>query len=140
MGQLHAQHGCLNGVHAAVPAKLVMVIAPGTAMVAQLTHVLGHPRTGSGDDARVSIGAQVFGGIETEGSGYTERARAAPVPLGDNRLRGIFHNGNFKLLGMFLNDAVKSFHVGALSIKMHWENRPNIFGLPRAELRITESP
>src|SRR5208337_5378332 len=116
--KLHAQHRCLNGVHASVPAKFVMVVAPGTAMVAELPHVLGHPRTGSGDDARFSVGAQVLGGIETEGSAYTECARTAPVPLGANRLGGVLHNCDSE----FLRDAVEEIHVGALAVKMHGKN------------------
>src|ERR1035437_2971189 len=98
VSELHAQHRCLNGVHASVPAEFVMVVAPGTAMVAELPHVLGHLRTVSGDDARISVSAEVFGGIETEGGGYTERARAAPAPLGANRLGSVLDDCHFELL------------------------------------------
>src|SRR5713101_7861415 len=88
--QLHAQHRGLNSVHASVPAKFVVVVALRTAVIAKLSHALGHLRTGSGDNSRVPVGAQVFGGIETERGGYTERARSTPAPLGANRLRGVF--------------------------------------------------
>ena len=98
-------------------------------MIAELPHVLGHPGTASRDDARVSKGAQVLRGIETEGGGNTERARAASAPLGANRLRGIFHDGDSKLLRMFRDYPVEPFHVGALSVKMHGKNGANICGL-----------
>src|SRR5260370_23605526 len=121
MCQLHAKHRCLNGIDASFPAELVTVVAPRTPMIAELPHVLGHLRTGSGDDSRVSVGAQVLGGIKTEGGSYTERARAAPVPLGANRLGGVLDNCDSEFVrvllgvffGVFLNDAVECVQVGA---------------------------
>src|SRR4030088_2085546 len=115
-----------------------MVIAPRTAMVAEPAHVLGHFRTGSGDDSRVSVGAQVLGGIKTEGGSYTERACAAPIPLGANRLGGVFDNCDSGFLGVFLgvflsiflNYAVECVHVGALAVKMHGKNRTKIVWSP----------
>ncbi len=144
--QLHAQHRCLNGIHATVPAKFVMVVAPRAAMVAELPHVLGHLRTRSGDDSRVSVGAQVLGGIETESGGHTERACSAPVPLGANRLGGVLDNCDSEFLrvflgvflGVFLNDAVECVHVGALAVKMHGKNRAKIIGSLRFDLPYNE--
>src|ERR1019366_8153609 len=118
------------------PAEFVVVVTPRTAMVAEPPHVLGHLRTGRGDDARVSVGAQVLGGIETEGGGYTERARTAPAPLGADRLGGVLHNCDSK----FLSDAVERVHVGALSVKMHGKNGAKIFGPLCAELPIAALP
>src|SRR5271166_4342661 len=114
MRQLHPQYRCLNRVHASVPAKFMMIIASRTAMIAQLPHMLCHRGTSRGDDACVSISAEVFRGIETEGCGDAERARAAPVPLRANRLRGVLNDGNAE----FLRDAVECIHVGALSVKV----------------------
>src|SRR6266849_7305867 len=136
--QLHAQHRGLNSVHASVPAKFVVIVAPRTAVVAELSHALGHLRTGRGDNSRVPVGAQVFGGIETEGGGYTERARSTPAPLGANRLRGVFDDGNREFLGVFLNDAVECVHVGALAVKMYGKNRTKIFGSLRLDLPYNE--
>src|SRR5712692_3600544 len=136
--QLHAQHRGLNSVHASVPAKFVVIVAPRTAVVAELSHALGHLRTGRGDDSRVPVGAQVFGGIETERGGYTERARSTPAPLGANRPRGVFDDGNREFLGVFLNDAVECVHVGALAVKMYGKNRTKIFGSLRLDLPYNE--
>src|SRR5260221_11956553 len=91
--QFYAQHRCLNGIHGSVPSKFVVVVAPRTAMVAQSPHVLGHVRTGSGNDSRVSVGAQVFGGIETESGSYAKRARSAPAPLGRSEERRVGKEG-----------------------------------------------
>src|ERR1039458_2101069 len=140
VSELHAQHRCLNGVHASVPAEFVMVVAPGTAMVAELPHVLGYLRTVRGDDASVSVSAEVLGGIETEGGGYAERARAASAPLGANRLGGVLDDCHFELLGIFMNYAVESVHIGALPVKMHGKNRANISGLGWSGLPVAESP
>src|SRR5260370_14253716 len=135
--QLHAQHRGLNSVHASVPAKFVMIVALRTAVIAKLSHMLGHLRTVSGDDSRVSVGAKVLRGIETEGGGYAQRARSTPAPLGANRLCGVFDNGNLE----FLRDAVEPVHVGALAVKMYGKNGAKIFGpfgldLPHNERRI----
>src|SRR5580700_3693879 len=112
MCQFHAQHRCLNSIHASVPAKFVMIVAPRTAVIAELPHVLGHFRTGSGDDSRVSVGAQVLGGIETEGGSYPERACSPPAPLGANRLGGVLDNCDSEfvrvLLGVFLGVFLRS--------------------------------
>ena len=93
-------------------------------------------RTGSGDDARVSVSAQVLGGIETEGGGYAERACAAPVPFGADGLGGVLDNCNSE----FLRDTVERVHVGALPVKMHGKNRANIFGLLCAQAPIAQLP
>src|SRR5260370_25523527 len=113
--QLHAQHRGLNSVHACVTAKFVMIVALRTAVIAKLSHMLGHLRTRRGDDSRVSVGAKVLRGIETEGGGKTERARSTPAPLGANRLCRFFDNGNFELL----RDTVDPVQVGALAVKMY---------------------
>src|SRR5260370_39710754 len=90
--QLPAQHRGLNSVHASVPAKFVVIVALRTAVIAELSHVLGHLRTRRGDNSRVSVGAKVLGGIETEGGGDAGRPRAAPAPLRSDGLGGVFDN------------------------------------------------
>src|SRR5260370_38479488 len=127
MCQLHAKHRCLNGIHASVPAEFVMVVAPRSPMIAELLHVLGHLRTGSGDDSRVSGGAHVLGGIKTEGGSYTERAPAAPGPLGANRLGGVLDNCDSEFVrvllcifsGVFLDCAVECVQAAASPATMH---------------------
>src|SRR5260370_42622799 len=122
--QLPAQHRGLNSVHASVPAKFVMIVALRTAVIAELSHVLGHLRTRRGDNSRVSVGAKVLGGIETEGGGKTERARSTPAPLGANRRCGLLDNGNFE----FLRDAIEPVHFCDLALKMNGRNGPMILG------------
>src|SRR5208282_1515700 len=126
------------------PAEFVMVVAPGTAMVAELPHVLGHLRTVSGDDARVSVSAEVFRGIETEGGGYAERARTASAPLGANRLGGVLDDCNLELLGIFMNIfmnyAVECVHVGALAVEMDGKNGADILGLRWSGVPVAEAP
>src|ERR1039457_3263805 len=140
VSELHAQHRCLNSVHASVPAEFVMVVAPRTAMVAELPHVLGYLRTVRGDDASVSVSAEVLGGIETEGGGYAERARAASAPLGANRLGSVLDNCDSEFLSIFMNYTVECVHVGALDVEMDGKNGAKIFGSFCAELPITEVP
>ncbi len=107
-------------------------------MVAELPHVLSRLRTVRGDDASVSVGAEVLGGIETEGGGYTERARAASAPLGANRLGGVFHNGDSEFLSIFMNYAVECVHVGALAVEVDGKNGAKIFRSFCAELAILQ--
>src|SRR5882672_849479 len=81
--------------------------------------MLGHFRTRGSDDARISVGAQILGGIKTESRRHTERSRRLARPPGSNRLRGVFYNCHVK----FLRQAAERVHVGALSIEMNRQNR-----------------
>ncbi len=103
-------------------------------MVAELPHALGHLRTHRGNDACVSVSAQVLGGIETEGGCDTERSRAAPAPLGADGLGGIFDDRNAE----FVCDPVECVHVGALAVKMNGKNGAKICRTLCADLPINQ--
>src|SRR5271154_5161132 len=102
--------------------------------------MLGHLLICCGDDASISIGAQVLGGIKTERRGYAKRTRPAPAPLSANRLRGVLHNRDVSIYCSihFSNYAVERIHVGALSVEMYGKNRAKIRNSPGANRLIDQ--
>src|ERR1700678_993376 len=94
--------------------------------------MLGHLGIRRSDNARISISTEIFGGIKAERCGYPERTCAAPIPLGADRLSGIFDKCDSEFRGVLVmrvlfNGAVECVHVGALAIEMNRKYRANVF-------------
>jgi len=75
VGQLHAQHGGLQGVDPGIPAQILVVILRLHAVDAQAFHVLRPVRVVGDHHAGIAVSAEVLGRIETE----TTMAPRVPV-------------------------------------------------------------
>src|SRR5208337_1144721 len=67
VAQFYAEHRALDGVHAGVPANLVVIVAASGTVIAQPLHVLAYLRGGCRGGTCVAKCAQVLGGIKAEG-------------------------------------------------------------------------
>src|SRR5437868_3108248 len=97
MRQLHAQNGGLDRVETAVPAHFFMKISSRAAMIPQASHVLSNFRSIGCDRSGIAIGAEILGGIKTEGGGCSQRSGASLTPICADGLGSILHNGNSEL-------------------------------------------
>ena len=98
MGKFHAQDRRLDCIQPAIPAQLFMAITLRASMIAQAPHVIGKFSMVGCDQSRVSVGAQIFGRIETEGGERADGSGARIAPAGSDRLRGVFHDGHLELV------------------------------------------
>src|SRR4051812_8292696 len=110
--QLHSQHGGLDCVEAAIPSEFIVIVPLRAAMIPQAPHVLGHLWRSGRHDARISVGAQVLGGIKTECCSDSERPSRTASPLCPDCLRRILYESHIVLL----RHLIEGVHVGALSI------------------------
>src|SRR5437879_5270099 len=88
--QLHSQYRGLNGVHAAVPSKLIMIVTARGTVIAQTTHVLGEFRVARRHQSGIAVGAKILGWIETESSRRAQGPDAPIAPSCANSLCRIF--------------------------------------------------
>ena len=82
MGQLGAQGAGLEGCEARVRADAVVAVFLSGAVGAELAQSGGDVVGGREDRAAVTGGAQVLRGVEGEGRGVCDLARALSVALG----------------------------------------------------------
>src|SRR4029077_16996051 len=109
-----------------------MEISLRTAMIAQAPHVIRKFSMVGCDQSRVSVGAQIFGRIETEGGERADGSGARIAPAGSDRLRGVFHDGHLELVCWL----TQGIHVGALTIKMDGQQSAQAGRFSRAQVSL----
>ncbi len=90
MAEFYLEDGGLEGVEAGVPADLVVEVAAAHAVGAEYAGVIVKCGGGSGDEAGVSEGGEIFGGVEGEGCGVAQGSGGHSVPGSSEGLSGVF--------------------------------------------------
>ena len=75
-------------------------------------------RGGGGDEAGVTVCAEVFGGVEAEGGGVAEGSGGGAVPGGSEGLGGVFDEEEL----VALLEAAKDIHISALAVEVDGED------------------
>ena len=129
MRQLDPEDGCLDCVHAAVPADFFVIVTAGAAVVAEVPHVRSQIQIAGGYQPRVAIGAQILGGIKAECRGCAERSCTPVSPFCPDRLRRIFDDRQME----FICDLLQPVHVSALAVEMYRQQSSDFVRTSSAE-------
>ena len=122
MAEFDFEDGGLEGVEAGVAANFVVVVAAAHAVGSEHAGALVDVCREGGDEACVSEGAEVFGGVEGEGCGVAEGSGGGSVPGGSEGLGCVFDEEEVEAV----LEGVECVEVGALAVEVDGEDGADV--------------
>ena len=132
--QLDRHHRRLQRIEAEIPADLAVVVLRLRAVVAQDRRMLGLRRVLHRQHAAVAEAAEILRREERETAVVADAARALPLPLRTDRLRGVFDHRQL----VRPRHRHHRVHVRHLPVEMHRDDRLGLRRDRRGQLRHVE--
>ena len=99
--EFSGENGGLETIKTAVDADSLVEIFFGTAVVFEQADLAGGFIIIGSDEAAITIGAEIFGGVKTKTAGVAESAEVFLFIFGSYTLGGVFDNGEMMVFGDF---------------------------------------